>query len=173
MFKHLVLRHADAWCRMKLTDFFKGLKRPIDLRKKGEGRLRADKWWRASTWDSMVEGCQTLPGGLAAWLPSVCLIIIACHMQARQSAAAGSGKLTSELALHTDEDGSNGSCGGGGSSTAQSAGYQMERDLDREDYYDEDEEKADGGHDNFEKELSGDIGISLAGAILTMLRGFD
>eukprot|EP00965_Chrysotila_dentata_P090273 2978634-Pleurochrysis_carterae.AAC.1 len=42
LFKHLVRRHADSWCRERLAAFFAGLKRPIDLRKKCDGRLRAD-----------------------------------------------------------------------------------------------------------------------------------
>eukprot|EP00965_Chrysotila_dentata_P112870 3729254-Pleurochrysis_carterae.AAC.1 len=42
MFKHLILRHADSWCRAQLTRFFAGLRRPIDLRKKDDGRLRAE-----------------------------------------------------------------------------------------------------------------------------------
>eukprot|EP00965_Chrysotila_dentata_P141295 4670221-Pleurochrysis_carterae.AAC.1 len=53
MFKHLVLRHADSWCRARLSDFFAAIGRPIDLRKKDDGRHRAEKWWRASTWDAM------------------------------------------------------------------------------------------------------------------------
>eukprot|EP00965_Chrysotila_dentata_P170489 5628331-Pleurochrysis_carterae.AAC.1 len=44
MFKHLVLRHADSRCQSRLTAvFFAGLKRPIDLRKKDDGRHRAEK----------------------------------------------------------------------------------------------------------------------------------
>eukprot|EP00965_Chrysotila_dentata_P123657 4087861-Pleurochrysis_carterae.AAC.2 len=49
MFKHLILRHSDTWCRARLTRLFAGLKRSIDLRKKDDGRMRAEKWWRAST----------------------------------------------------------------------------------------------------------------------------
>eukprot|EP00965_Chrysotila_dentata_P113385 3747306-Pleurochrysis_carterae.AAC.1 len=65
------------------------MKRPIDLRKKSDGRHRANKWWKASAWDSMVRGTSSLPGGIAAWLPSVCFILISAHLEARKSAAGG------------------------------------------------------------------------------------
>eukprot|EP00965_Chrysotila_dentata_P009643 313752-Pleurochrysis_carterae.AAC.1 len=53
MFEFLILRHADAWCRDRIAAFFAGMKRPLDLQKKRDGRQRAEKWWRASTWDGM------------------------------------------------------------------------------------------------------------------------
>eukprot|EP00965_Chrysotila_dentata_P123882 4094584-Pleurochrysis_carterae.AAC.1 len=71
------------------------MKRPIDLRKQSDGRQRAEKWWRASTWDGMVRGSAPLPGGIAAWLPSVCFILLEVHVEARRVAAAG-GQISEE-----------------------------------------------------------------------------
>eukprot|EP00965_Chrysotila_dentata_P083067 2740361-Pleurochrysis_carterae.AAC.1 len=37
----------------------------------------------------MVAGGVSLPGGIAAWLPSVCFIIISCHLEARRLTKQG------------------------------------------------------------------------------------
>eukprot|EP00965_Chrysotila_dentata_P144410 4769887-Pleurochrysis_carterae.AAC.1 len=53
LFKYAIFRHADPRCRERLAVFFSGLRYPIDLRKKEDGRSRNQKWWRASAWDAL------------------------------------------------------------------------------------------------------------------------
>ena len=95
LFKWLGLRHCDSSCRERLQWFFAGMKVPIDLRKKGDGRVRGEKWWRASVWDGLVKGSDARPGGLPAWLPTVVFIILHSHVEGRKR-----GSSTAEINLH-------------------------------------------------------------------------
>eukprot|EP00965_Chrysotila_dentata_P065601 2173730-Pleurochrysis_carterae.AAC.1 len=126
MFKHFILRHADSWCRARLSIFFAGLRRPIDLGKKDDGRHRAEKWWRASTRDSMVQGTSNLPGSMSAWLPTVCFIIIDSYLEARKEARRFA-EVDSLRQLDADASAaaSTAASGSGGA-------YSMEADSDQE-----------------------------------------
>ena len=99
LMKWLLLRHADVSCRERLSIFFAGMGVPIDLRKKGDGRVKGDKWWRASVWDSLVKGSDARPGGIAAWLPTVVFIVLNSHVQSRAA-----GCRTDEANMHKPAD---------------------------------------------------------------------
>eukprot|EP00965_Chrysotila_dentata_P009198 299623-Pleurochrysis_carterae.AAC.2 len=78
----------------------------------------------------MAEGCESLPDGLAAWLPSVCLIRSPCHLEARASAAPLSADVASL-------ENSSAPAASASAATAQRGerrgdGYQTERDSDDE-----------------------------------------
>eukprot|EP00965_Chrysotila_dentata_P200795 6180183-Pleurochrysis_carterae.AAC.1 len=174
MFKHLVLRHADSFCRERLSTFFAGMKRPIDLRKKDDGRHRAEKWWRASTWDGMVQGTPTIPGGISAWLPTVCFIVIESHLEARR-AASRTGKYSSEvdnLRKHDAEQQQQQSRGAAGAAragtSAEPGGYTLERDSDDDCGPEEagGEDEDDGDRDRLYNDMEPELGISLTSAIL-------
>eukprot|EP00965_Chrysotila_dentata_P249229 6208792-Pleurochrysis_carterae.AAC.1 len=166
MFKFLILRHADAWCRERLAAFFAGMKRPIDLRKKSDGRQRAEKWWRASTWDDMVRGSATLPGGIAAWLPSVCFIIMDAHLEARR---VHGGRLSDEVRKLLPDEGPSKKGGGEGAR----GGFDIEPDSDEEPLGVEAALRDASGGDEFFTHLTRDLGMALASALLNVVRGFD
>eukprot|EP00965_Chrysotila_dentata_P254371 6211845-Pleurochrysis_carterae.AAC.3 len=90
LFKHLLMRHATLEARKRLSRFFLGLGHPIDVRKKEGGRVKADKWFRASAWDALVQGTNSLPAEFSVWLPTACFILIDIRqdMRGRQRNAA-------------------------------------------------------------------------------------
>eukprot|EP00965_Chrysotila_dentata_P218875 6190818-Pleurochrysis_carterae.AAC.1 len=135
----------------------------------------------------MVSGCDSLPGGIAAWLPSVCFILIEAHKEARQAATASRSQRLSPEAKHLQDadvqaadarasgKGSEGQ-GGSASTTAPRGGYALEADSEGEDMPGSDSEgdQEDGGDTiPFHVRLEKDLGISLASAVFLILRGFD
>ena len=83
--KHCTLKHCDPFCREMLAVFLTGLGAPLDTRKKEDGRAKADRWFKASTWDALVLGSNKFPGGLSTWYPCVVLLIIDCFRDARDN----------------------------------------------------------------------------------------
>ena len=83
--KHCTLKHCDAFCREMLAVFLTGLGAPLDTRKKEDGRAKADRWFKASTWDALVLGSNKFPGGLSTWYPCVVLLITDCFRDARDN----------------------------------------------------------------------------------------
>eukprot|EP00965_Chrysotila_dentata_P109114 3605502-Pleurochrysis_carterae.AAC.1 len=81
------------------------------------GIVRAEKWWRASTWDTMVRGSATLPGGIAAWLPALCFMILDAHLEARRVRSGG--QLSNEVRRHMPESAPSSSSAASTSAPAQ------------------------------------------------------
>eukprot|EP00965_Chrysotila_dentata_P023681 784776-Pleurochrysis_carterae.AAC.1 len=122
----------------------------------------------------MVQGSSSLPGGIAAWLPSVCFIIIESHLQARREALR-TGRYSDEVNLLRQMDkrssSSENSTGVAGSSGA--ACYEFEPDSDAEEQHGVADRDDGGAADALFDVLQPDLGMSLASAILVILRGFD
>ena len=94
MFKQKALRLCDAFTRELSSTFFKGMGVPINLAKKETGRAKAERWWKASTWDDLVRGGSMAKGGLAPWASSWALLIADSHEDAR----AGGGRHSATIA---------------------------------------------------------------------------
>eukprot|EP00965_Chrysotila_dentata_P247947 6208049-Pleurochrysis_carterae.AAC.1 len=89
----------------------------------------------------MASGCDSLPGGIAAWLPSVCFILIEAHKEARQAATASRSQRLSPEAKHLQDadveaadakasrEGSR-SQAGSASTPAPRGGYVLEADSE-------------------------------------------
>eukprot|EP00965_Chrysotila_dentata_P123656 4087861-Pleurochrysis_carterae.AAC.1 len=118
----------------------------------------------------MVAGCVGVFGGIAAWLPSVCFILISCHLEARQAAQQGK-PLSKEVDAHLDETAARKEQGNG--KAKASGGYEVDRDSD-----DDGDGSPNGGGELETDQLTAQqlqkhLGLSLASAIILILRGFD
>eukprot|EP00965_Chrysotila_dentata_P227468 6196037-Pleurochrysis_carterae.AAC.1 len=113
----------------------------------------------------MVHGSANLPGGIAAWLPSVCFILMEAHLEARR-VAAGGGQLSEEVRKLLPEKGAPGG-------QAEDEGFDLEPDSDDESLDADAALHRAAGGDAFFAHLARDLGVSLASALLLILRGFD
>ena len=84
VWKHCTLKHCDSFAREMIAVFLTNLGAALDTRKKEDGRAKADRWWKASVWDSLVMGSNKFPGGLRNWYPCLVLLIIDCYRDVRE-----------------------------------------------------------------------------------------
>jgi len=79
-FKAAYLRHCPDPCRAILSSYLKDeVKHPLDLRKKGDGRVREQKWYKGESFASMVKGERGSPGGPTVYAHMA--MIIAQYLQ--------------------------------------------------------------------------------------------
>eukprot|EP00965_Chrysotila_dentata_P100830 3330527-Pleurochrysis_carterae.AAC.1 len=126
----------------------------------------------------MVQGTAGLPGGISAWLPTVCFIIIDSYLEARSQA-----KLSEEVAALRQKDlnsggkgsraGTAASSSGGERGGSGASGYGFEPNSDDEEAgHDATADDAADVDELFEL-IQPELRISLASAIVVILRGFD
>eukprot|EP00965_Chrysotila_dentata_P091491 3021208-Pleurochrysis_carterae.AAC.1 len=58
---------------------------------RNDGTAAEDKWFKAAQRSSMIYGNSQYPGGVAAWLPSLVLLVGKCMLDARGKVSAASG----------------------------------------------------------------------------------
>ena len=68
------LRLMSAHMRSVSADFYKGMGFKLDCKLKSDGRS-GTAWFKASQWNEACRGSQKVPGGLAAWMPSLLFFI--------------------------------------------------------------------------------------------------
>ena len=63
-FKAAFLQHCPDPCRALLSTYLKEeVNHPLDLRKKGDGRIKEQRWYKGESFASMVRGDRGSPGG--------------------------------------------------------------------------------------------------------------
>lgn len=68
------LRLMSAHMRTISASFFKGMGFKLDCQLKSDGRS-GTAWFKASQWNEACRGSDKVPGGLAAWMPSLLFYI--------------------------------------------------------------------------------------------------
>ena len=164
--KWCVMAHATPYGRSCCAAFYAKLGKPIDLRKKQNGRVKADAWFKGSDWDELVEGSNRIPGGVSAWFPCFVLLIADCQAETRAGGGDRATVPTTEAPKTTRP--------------TPSTGYAVRHDSsDEEDEFYECEEGA--GEEAAAAAPRPDLltllteiyGLVLAQAMLVMVRGMD
>eukprot|EP00965_Chrysotila_dentata_P217882 6190275-Pleurochrysis_carterae.AAC.1 len=78
-------RHIDDFTANNVSDFYAGMGSPLKLVRQKDGN--GDKWLKAAQRAGMILGNLKFPGGVAAWLPSLVLLVGKCMLQNRATAA--------------------------------------------------------------------------------------
>ena len=63
-----------------------------DLPQQQSGGGKSEKWWKAAFRAGMVLGNRQFPGGIAAWLPTLVLLIGNCKLALRDKARGAEGQ---------------------------------------------------------------------------------
>ena len=87
IYKQGIRRHLDEYTAGRVTDFFSGMGAPLN-QQRADG-TKDEKWWKAAFRAGMILGNAKFPGGVAAWLPSLVLLIGKCRLEQRDKARGG------------------------------------------------------------------------------------
>ena len=85
--KQGIMRHLDPHTHSRVLDFYSGM--GAALTGERSDNSKSEKWWKAAFRAGMVLGNQKFPGGVAAWLPSLILLIGECMLEKREAIRAG------------------------------------------------------------------------------------
>ena len=80
--KQGVRRHCNDYIADRVATFYKGMGCPRGSCKKKDGTVRQD-FWKACEFDAMCYGNGKFPGGAAAWVPSLVLLMGDCKLELR------------------------------------------------------------------------------------------
>ena len=154
--------HAGTYARECLALFMAKLGKPIDLRKKQSGRVKAEAWHKGSDWDELVVGSNKIPGGIAAWFPCFVLLLADCQMETRQ----GGGDRSEAPEVQAPP---------AAQRKAPTSGYAVRRDSSDEESDESEEEApaADAAPPTLLELLIEIYGKSLANAMMVMVEGMD